>query len=866
MTSFWLLDLNGNSYAVEAEVGLDVFKSPSLTRLPLSEPALAGLTIVDGQTLMVADLGACLDLSPANPNADLTLFRFQGKNTGFLTSASIRSLELHDDLILSLPEILVKSCWRGCIVVAGRAIPLINLHQLQESFPREIRRFNSPVLKVFPDLKSQNGNHWRLVRTAGKSFALAEPLFPLPLCPLPSVAAIGRMPPGMIGIYGAHESVLPVWSLGALLGECPSPDENFLLAGGTDMVKLAVTVEGAEGEITAGPQLPLPPWGRRPGIESALCIRGELVPCLQIDALIRSHQIKAEEAPPLPAILPEGSWEVTEFKIGGNNHAVLKEEVADVLQPLPWFRIPGLLPLIEGVAFWQDEIWPVVNLSCYFGGNPDTSGIGCMIAMQRGPHRLLLLTEQFEGNRLIAPGDQRHLPLKVPHSLVSGCYLDGNAVVLLLDAPALVHHFEPSLVRNFRSVLRVQTDSEREGKEIQGIFATENPEGIPGGREDESEARAAAGEQEESCQESAHTAGEEKETPSAESEAPAVLEQAPSQFTEPFLNEMPAPDPDQTAELQQVSSLNPEPILNEMPAPDPDPTAELQQVSSLNPEPILNEMPAPDPDPIAELQQVSSLNPGWRKYGKPATKNQRLSSGPFTRATPKKFTQVTSVGILLLAGLIAGWWLLRPSADLSRQTLVPIEEKVEFTDRPQRTEQPKPANPTLTAVENSLAPASGLPGVQVLIPHEIPVEPTERNPIGLIGRVAESPVEPVPGNDEQIVFSAPTAGSAALLEGQVESPDTYTKMKENSQADKAAVPASTFVRADESQPLPIAPVERGFHIVRKGDTLWDLSGRYLKDPFHYGEVARENKIIDPHWIFPGQILVIKMDSKISPTE
>jgi chemotaxis signal transduction protein len=904
MTSFWLLDFNGNYSAVEAEAGLDVLKSPSLTRIPLSEPALAGLAIVAGQTLLVADLGVCLDFSPTNPAADSTLFRFQGKNTGFLTSASIRLLELHDCLILPLPEILEKNCLRGCIVVDGRAVPLMDLHQLQENFSREKRRSTSSVLKVFPELKAQNGGNWRLVRAAGwKSFALPESLFPSPLCPRPSVAVIGRMPAGMVGISYDNGRVLPVWSLGALLGEDPTAAEEFLIAGGTDLVKLAVTVEGEEEEITAGSQLPLPPWGRRPGIESALFVKGELVPCLQIDDMIRSHQNEAEEVPPLPAILPQGSWEVTEFKIGGNNHAVLKEEVADVLQPLPWFRIPGLLPLIEGVAFWQDDIWPVVNLSCYFGGKPDSSDIECMLALQRGPHRLLLLCERFEGHRLIAPGDQRHLPLKVPHSLVSGCYLDGNAVILLLDAPALVHHFEPSLVRNFRSALRVETESEKEEKVIQGIIAAENPAGIPGGRADESEARAAAGEQEEVCQgKNAQTTGEENEAPSVESEAPAVLEQASSLDPEPILKETPAPDLDTTAVLEQVSSLDPEPILKETPAPDLDTTTVLEQVSSLDPEPILKETPAPDldttavleqvssldPEPIlketpapdldttAVLEQVSSLDPEWRKYGRPTAKNQGLSSGPFTRATPKKFTKVTSAGILLLAGLIAGWWLLRPSADLPRQTLIPIEEKVKTADIPQETEQPKPAGPTLTVVESSPAPASGLPGVQVLITHGIPVKPSERDVADLIRKVTENQMDPVPGNDEQIMFSAPpteeisaapenTVELAALLK-EVESPDTHTSTGKSPKVGQAAVTASNFIKTDESQAPLIAPVERGFHLVRKGDTLWDLSGRYLKDPYHYGEVARENNILDPHWIYPGQILVIETGSEFSSTE
>ena len=78
----------------------------------------------------------------------------------------------------------------------------------------------------------------------------------------------------------------------------------------------------------------------------------------------------------------------------------------------------------------------------------------------------------------------------------------------------------------------------------------------------------------------------------------------------------------------------------------------------------------------------------------------------------------------------------------------------------------------------------------------------------------------------------------------------------------ALILAVTAVCASAAEPLKLVDNPPDQHVVVRGDTLWGISGKFLKEPWRWPEIWNMNReqIRNPHLIYPGQVVYLDRSS------
>ncbi len=110
-----------------------------------------------------------------------------------------------------------------------------------------------------------------------------------------------------------------------------------------------------------------------------------------------------------------------------------------------------------------------------------------------------------------------------------------------------------------------------------------------------------------------------------------------------------------------------------------------------------------------------------------------------------------------------------------------------------------------------------------------------------------------------VTLAATLIGCGSNPSGSGYDPATsvHTTSTTRSQADTSSAPAPVYepVLQRVSEPVPLADGHPNEYVVQVGDTLWDISATFLKDPWYWPEIWYVNpQIENPHLIYPGDVL------------
>ncbi len=152
---------------------------------------------------------------------------------------------------------------------------------------------------------------------------------------------------------------------------------------------------------------------------------------------------------------------------------------------------------------------------------------------------------------------------------------------------------------------------------------------------------------------------------------------------------------------------------------------------------------------------------------------------------------------------------------------------------------------TLVAASFLAAPASGLGQTQpttdqVPLPAGMPRLPPGMPAVPVVRR-------PPPGRP-------PPGQSPPSQEGKAPGPARQSPANTYEIYGDSDVPRFAVVGAEPNLPE--------FHVVRKGDTLWDICATYFHDPWRWPKLwALNPQITNPHWIYPGDRIRLREPSQ-----
>lgn len=893
MKDLLLLIIDGQHYGIWKEDVEAVREIQSLHRLPLSPACIAGISILDGRTVTLADLTFCIGNASGRgkESGHILLMPGSEKLLGFMVGGGIETLSVSADSVFPLPQYLSTPVIQSCLILGNAPVPIINIIELVSWFQKGEQESPRPTVALPAAGPSDTGSSWRL-----RCFVLAGELYAAPVkdtdegtvVPGP-ITTLSLVPQYVKGVMFREKRLVPIIDLAQRIAKQQAGPQAGMVAAEICGTSFGLLVDREEEIVTADVTIKdLPPIVSLPWMRKATVKAGQVIPLIDLGLLLSDHS--GEELPALheryrpdsPAgnLFTNQDVDIVEFSLLGVRHALPKSEVKDIFGIKRFHTAPDAPEIVIGIAEHDGEVLPVLDLAAPFGRRSMPTADWRMILVENGDFQALVITEGVFGERRLSCEIQRRLPILLPHTVVYGCYPDSEAVRLVLNVEAIAVHFEKSLLSHFFPELSQEMREsppafarpfiEQETREAAAMVVTQasSLETAPSAMvEEPSSVEDRTGVAPERIEEHSEVEQEKEKESTHESIEPVqeVESIAVSSSTE---NEEQQSDqecvtaPDQTENVPSLVTISESPDEFDNPVPDSEktesPAAEMPLDASgaaelasddgnRNEQESEQESETEEQEQIEPVSSASSdidiLPQSVQEQDPNEEKSQPAPVLAFSGSTEKK-----------------------ESVSLEQELETEEQEQIESVSTafsaidvlPQSVQEQEP-------IEEKSQPAPVLASAASAEKKESVSLVQER--ISSTGRDFDqtSPgfkeQSPKPASRRGGLFYAAIAGALVCL---VVIGMFYSKTdNEKPGAVAPPLPAKSTTpelpgKIEEREPSLVVdvpthiPVDADVYEIKKGDTLWSISERFTGNPFNYPRIAGENKLANPDLIFPGK--------------
>jgi purine-binding chemotaxis protein CheW len=412
-------------YALAAEGIAEVVRIPAIARIPQAPSGLMGVANLRGDVVPVADVGRLLGRDRALGDTVSRAIVMRGEATvalavdsvGELVEVAEDKIETRQAVLAALPGEQLEGAFRPR--ADADFVKIVNLETLlaQAFVPakRTERQFRRDSLaQPHQDLESGNLRETKFMafRVGGQDYALpleaVQEISGLP----DTIAAMPHSEALVLGVTAFRDALLPLISLGGLLGLTAAPDQGNLskiivvaVKGGlVGLVADRMTAIFAADESLIDP-LPEILAARAKGESRVKAIyRGgdRLISILSPDLLFGEAVMQKLGGMREPAIQPSKQTTATErgmqllvFRLGDEEYGLPIEAVEEVARvPEQIARIPKAPKFLEGVINLRGEVLPVVDQRKRFNlPAPDQVTARRLIVVRTKQHKAALIVD-----------------------------------------------------------------------------------------------------------------------------------------------------------------------------------------------------------------------------------------------------------------------------------------------------------------------------------------------------------------------------------------------------------------------------------------------------------------------------------------